>query len=200
MTKTLSGRYGFYDEADAQFGSETFRLEYLHDGGVVLDSICETTRPRMVRHIVYARDGGGRPRHATIDLRDAAGISKVAVSFEDVGMQAVYDDRRLRRMSQRWDGAAIASFGTHAVINDAWYAQLYDHATGGVQTFEDCLVSSVSENGDSGLLIQGVMVTVEHVGEEACETVAGSVVRRYRVAFASFSPIDVWVATRTGSC
>lgn len=31
MTKTLSGRYGFYDEADAQFGSETFRLEYLEN-------------------------------------------------------------------------------------------------------------------------------------------------------------------------
>ena len=198
MTKTLSGRYGFFDEANARFGSETFSLTYRDDRSVVLDSMCETMRPEMVRRIVYERDADGRPLRATIDLREAAGVSSVSVSFDKAGMQADYDDRRLGRVSRRWDFDGIVSFGTHAVINDAWYAQLYDHAIGGVQTFKDCPVSSVSENGDSGLLIEAVTVTVEHVAQEPCRTIAGTSGHHYRIAFASFSPIDVWVREEDG--
>jgi hypothetical protein len=199
--KRLAGSYQILNNEGQEIGWEEFDIESMPDGGDLLRSRCRLVAPQVARDVIYAVDADRRPIDCTIrtSVGDAAS-SSAWFAFSERGVACELTCPRLGRVSQTHGRSGRPrSFGTHALVNDGWHAALYDHAAGGVQSFADCPVSAVSETGETSLLAEYVRVQLEFAGNEHIEAPVGMFTAgHYRLGFARYAPIDIWVRSSDG--
>ena len=160
----------------AERGRESFRLDIHGDGSRVLAAHCEIDdAPPVVRDVNLRLDSDLRPRECFVRIA-------VDGQFRGSGWFAFYDHEAHceanttieGRVSQRYAlQEPLLAFGNHAIINDGQAMVLYDLSKGpGRQKFF-MLLSSPDHRGATGPMLYPVELTIEYVGEEEIDVIAG---------------------------
>ncbi len=174
--------------------TETFTLFRREDGGASLQSLIRMADPRLDRQVGIELDRAGRPRAATVMLHQNGHYSSALFGIHGGVVTCDLDCDLFGRVSQTMTfESEIAMFGTHALANDAWFTRLHDPDGPALQRFE-CPVSSVSERGDSGLLVTRTKIAVERRARGRTTTAAGEFeTEHFDIAFGHLPPLEVHV-------
>ncbi len=174
--------------------TETFTLFRREDGGTSLQSLIRMADPRLDRQVGIELDKAGLPRAATVMLHQDGRYSNALFSIRGAVVTCELDCDLFGRVSQTLTlESEVAMFGTHALANDAWFTRLHEPDGPALQTFE-CPVSSVSERGDSGLLVTRTRISIERRARGRTTTAAGTFeTEHFDIAFGHLPPLEVQV-------
>jgi hypothetical protein len=191
-----SGEYSFRDEDGRPTGTERFLLTKTRSGHVTLQCATDLPQERFSRYITYS----GGPTHAlqcaSVFLQPADGSPSFAhFSLCGETLEGVLGSEGMPTTTQQLALSGCAPlFGTHALINDGWFAGLHDPGGAAEQTHR-CAVSSVSEHGTSGLAAEIITLhTACTSWSSDVTTPAGTFdVRTVLLAFGSLPPLELTV-------
>lgn len=164
--------------AGAERGREHFIITDQADGVRVVHAHCEIDdAPNVVRDVVMAVDGRGRPIDASVRLTVGDRYEGSAwFRFTDRAAECEAHNRAAGRSSQRIDlTAPVRGLGAHPICGDALMLRLYDLARGpGRQFFPDLMLTSPDHRGATGPALFALGCGIEHVGTDRVTVQAGS--------------------------
>ncbi len=183
-------------------GREAFRMDVHRDGSRVIAAHCEIDDdPPVVRDVNLRVDAHNRPCECFVRIAVGGKFRGSGwFTFTDHEAQCEANTTIEGRVSQRYSLERQASaFGNHAIINDAWAMSLYDLSQGPGRQSVFMLLSSPDHRGATGPMLYPVDLTIEYVGEEDVEVLAGKFrARHFRfldVGMPEEHPdYDVWVS------
>jgi hypothetical protein len=197
--RTVRGRIRYTSKKpellDAERGREWFSFTHHGDGSVILGAHCEIDEPEptVMRDIVYAIDGQGRPRnlHVHLTVGDAfmgSGWFHFAPSATGGTLECESFGPSIGRLSQRVEVAgAIDGFGTHPIAGDAFLTRVIDVSKGPHRRDVRVWLPSPDHRGATPPMAAEVVIGLEYLGEEHVTVAAGSFDCR-RFAFVDDKP------------
>lgn len=166
-------------------GYEWFRFTHHGDGRVLFRAHCEIEEPAptVLRDIVYAIDGEGRPEylHVHLTVGDAPMGSGWFRHDADAGViECESHSPSLGRLSQqvRVDGP-FDGFGTHPVVGDGYLTRCMDVGKGPHQRTLRCFLPSPDHRGATPPQISEVHIDLEYVGKAEKTVEAGTFACRH---------------------
>lgn len=189
--RTASGRIRYTSRKpeilDKERGREWFSFTHHGDGSTIFRARCEIEEPSpaVLRDIVYALDGQGRPQdlhvHLTVGdrfmgsgwLRHHPGENGGVIECESFGPS-------IGRLSQKMQYTdAIDGFGTHPVAGDAYTTRCMDVSKGPHRRTIRVFVPSPDHRGATPPMIAEVRIGLEYLGEETVTVAAGTFACRH---------------------
>lgn len=177
------GAYRYLSDAPgregAERGRERFCLDWHADGSRTLAAHSEIDdAPAVTRDVNLRLDPGGRPADCFVRIA-LDGRFRGASWFAFDRHEAICEGRTTLegRISQRVPlTQPIASFGSHAIINDGLHLALYDLSRGpGEQHFSGLYLSSPDHRGATGPMLCPIDLTIAYLGLETLATAIGNV-------------------------
>lgn len=187
--RTVSGRIRYTSKKpelmDRERGREWFAFTHHGDGSVILRARCEIEEPEptVLRDIVYALDGQGRPQHCHVHLTVGDSLMGSGWFRFDHAAQTVECESfgpSIGRLSQRVPFAGpVDGFGTHPIVGDGYLSRCIDVAQGPHRREVRVFVPSPDHRGASPPMIAEVRIGLEYLGDEQVTVAAGSFATRH---------------------
>ena len=182
--RTVRGRIGLRREQDGQrvaLYRECFTTTWHEDGQRTVRSTCELERGlvedrSVLRDVTYTVDAQRRPLDCFIRLhRNGAFLGSAWFRFGPDFAECEAFGTEIGRLSQRFDGCVVSSFGAHALTCDITHLERFDHTLGErIQPTRGVMLSSLEHDGCSGPLLCPIEFRIEYVGREMLTVPAGT--------------------------
>ena len=183
IVESWVGSYRYLSDAPGREGEErgreSFRFDWHEDGTQVISAHTEIDDPPAVVRDMSLRLGPDRqPRECFKRLAVGGRFTGTALfhfSETEAACEALLASEG--RISQRIPlKAPIASFGSHAIVNDGLHLALYDLERGpGEQHFTGLFLSSPDHRGATGPMLFPIDLSIAYFGLETLKTVLGRV-------------------------
>lgn len=168
-------------------GREWFHFTHHRDGAAVLSAHCEIEEPEptVMRDIVYALDGEGRPRHVHVQLTvgDApmgSGWFRVVHRKDGGTVECEADSAATGRLSQALAFAgALDGFGTHPIVGDGYLTRCMDVSRGPHRRRIRVFVPSPDHRGATPPMAHEVTIGLAYLGDETVTVAAGTFACRH---------------------
>jgi hypothetical protein len=159
-------------------GREYFSITHQADGVRVMHAHCEIDdAPNVIRDVVMAIDGSGRPLDCSVRL--TVGDRYEGTGLMHFGPTTAHCDTisaKSGRISQHIQlQTPVRVLGAHPICGDALTLRAYDLAQGpGRQFFPDMMLTSPDHRGATGPMLFALGFGIEFVGPERVTVAAGS--------------------------
>ena len=193
------------ERMDEVRGFETFLFTRHSDGATTLRAHCEIDEPAptVMRDVVYALDGEGRPLDCTIRL--AVGDRFMGSGWFRFGEGFIECESygpSIGRVSQRVElEAPIDGFGTHPVVADGYLLSRLPWAHEGERRTVRCYLPSPDHRGATPPFLAKVEIGAVFLGRETVTVKAGTFAARHfqyvddgtSGMAGQHPPYDVWI-------
>ncbi|PVG80788.1 hypothetical protein DDE18_21290 [Nocardioides gansuensis] len=195
--RTWRGRLSYRGPDGAERGREWFHVTRANDGRRTMRAVCEIDDSQVLRDVTLTVGADWRPLESYVRVCvEDRWIGSGWFRFADEAAYAEVESATLGRLSQRMatPGDRAPMFGAHQVAGDGWQAGLLGRGETGPRRVEGVLLSSPLPNGASGPLLATTTLTIEQLGPERIEVLAGTFdTVRYRCTPDDLPPEELWV-------
>lgn len=160
---------------------EWFTTTWHEDGQRTLRAVCEL-EPGLVadrsvlRDVTYTVDAARHPLDCFVRLhRNGSFLGSAWFRFGPDFAECEAFGTQIGRVSQRFEGCRVPSFGAHALTCDITHLERFDHSRPErVQPARGVMLSSLEHDGCSGPLLAPIDFGIEYVGRETLAVPAGT--------------------------